>query len=141
MDEGEFFSLADLGTVAINLESDGVERQPAEGVQEAGRGTATLEDGSEMLFADAAFEFSLADIVEPEIIDTSSIGANTSNVAVEDIESDISATDDSDDTVNLEGDSSSTTGQVTSGGEMYNAWQSADDASTQIYIDPNVNII
>jgi hypothetical protein len=57
MNAGEFLTLEDAGIIATNLESDGVERQPADGVQEAGRGTATLADGTEMLLSDAAFEY------------------------------------------------------------------------------------
>jgi len=79
--------------------------------------------------------------MEPEIIDISGTGANTLNVAAEDVDSDIYVTGGSDDTVHLEGDGWSTVEQTTSGGEVYDVWQSGNDASTQIYIDPNVNII
>lgn len=57
MDEGEFLTLELLDISAINLESDGIERQPAEGVQEFGRGSAVMADGSEMLLADTAFAY------------------------------------------------------------------------------------
>ena len=56
-DEGEVRSLADWGIAAINLVSDGVVQAPAVGVQEAGRSTAKMADGSEMVVADAAFAF------------------------------------------------------------------------------------
>jgi hypothetical protein len=49
--------LADVGITAIHLVSDGVARNPADGVQEAGRTTATGTDGQSVLVADAAFEF------------------------------------------------------------------------------------
>jgi hypothetical protein len=56
-DEGEVRSLADWGVAAINLVSDGVVQAPAVGVQEAGRSTAQMADGSEMVVADAAFAY------------------------------------------------------------------------------------
>jgi hypothetical protein len=56
-DVGEVRSLAEVGIEAIQLSSDGVVRAPAVGVQEAGRSTAQLADGGEMLVADAAFAF------------------------------------------------------------------------------------
>jgi hypothetical protein len=56
-DEGEVRSLADWGVVAINRVSDGVVQAPAVGVQEAGRSTAQMAYGSEMVVADAAFAY------------------------------------------------------------------------------------
>jgi hypothetical protein len=56
-DEGEVRSLADWGIAAVNLVSDGVVQAPAVGVQEAGRSTAQMADGSEMVVADAAFAY------------------------------------------------------------------------------------
>ena len=56
-DAGEVRSLADWGIASINLSSDGVVRAPAVGVQEAGRSTAQLAEGGQMLVADAAFAF------------------------------------------------------------------------------------
>jgi hypothetical protein len=56
-DDGEVRSLADWGVAAINLVSDGVVQAPAVGVQEAGRSTAQMADGSEMVVADAAFAY------------------------------------------------------------------------------------
>jgi hypothetical protein len=56
-DEGEVRSLADWGIAAINLVSDDVVQAPAVGVQEAGRSTAQMDDGSEMVVADAAFAY------------------------------------------------------------------------------------
>lgn len=96
-------------------------------------------------FEGADQNISLADIMEPEvidIIDISGTGANTLNVAAEDIESDIYVQGDADDTVNLEGDNWSETGESTiKGGEVFNTWQSTDDSLAQIHIDTNVNII
>ena len=57
LNAGEFLSLEDVGIVAINLESDGVESQPADGVHEFGRGSAVLADGGEMLLSDVAFDY------------------------------------------------------------------------------------
>jgi hypothetical protein len=56
-DAGEVRSLADWGIAAINLVSDGVVQAPAVGVQEAGRSTAQMADGSEIVVADAAFAY------------------------------------------------------------------------------------
>jgi hypothetical protein len=55
---GEVRSLADVGVTRIDLSSDGVQRSPADGVNEAGRTTAQLADGREMLVADAEFAYS-----------------------------------------------------------------------------------
>ncbi|PUE48226.1 hypothetical protein B9Z47_08350 [Limnohabitans sp. 2KL-1] len=54
---GEVRSLTQVGIEAIELSSDGVVRAPAVGVQEAGRSTAQLSGGGEMLVADAAFAY------------------------------------------------------------------------------------
>jgi VCBS repeat-containing protein len=58
VDAGEMHSLADEGIASINLSSDGVQRNPAEGVIEAGRSTATATDGSSVLVSDAGFFYS-----------------------------------------------------------------------------------
>jgi hypothetical protein len=49
--------LADWGIASMDLQSDGVNRQPAPGVNEAGRTTASASDGSSWLVADASFDF------------------------------------------------------------------------------------
>jgi hypothetical protein len=56
-DAGEVRSLADWGIASMDLQSDGVNRQPAPGVNEAGRTTASTSDGSSWLVADASFDF------------------------------------------------------------------------------------
>jgi hypothetical protein len=58
-DAGEVKHLLDLGITSLNLVSDGVSRNPATGVTEAGRSTAQLANGSTMVVADAAFDYSL----------------------------------------------------------------------------------
>jgi hypothetical protein len=63
-DEGEVRSLLDWGIKSIQLVSDGVQRTPADGVVEAGRSTATATDGSSVLVADAAFEYSTLALVD-----------------------------------------------------------------------------
>jgi hypothetical protein len=63
-DEGEVRSLLDWGIKSIQLVSDGVQRTPANGVVEAGRSTATATDGSSVLVADAAFEYSTLALVD-----------------------------------------------------------------------------
>jgi hypothetical protein len=49
--------LADAEITSVNVNSDGVNATPAEGVTEAGRSTAELSNGSSMLIADVAFEY------------------------------------------------------------------------------------
>ena len=106
----------------------------------------TSTEGLDILSFDGENQvISLSDLIQPEvldIIDISGIGANTLNVAANDVDSTIYVRGDNDDTVNLEGDSWSNVEQTTSGDEVYNVWQSADDVSTQIYIDTDIiNII
>ena len=84
---------------------------------------------------------SLADLIQPDVIDISGIGSNTLNVAAKDVDSAIYVKGDNDDTVNLEGDSWSTVGQTTLGMDVYDVWQSVNDSSTQIYIDTTVHVI
>lgn len=57
-DAGEVRSLSDWGIQAIQLASDGVQREPAAGVTEAGRSSATTTDGSSMLVSDVGFGYS-----------------------------------------------------------------------------------
>ena len=56
-DAGEMRSLADVGLTAIKLQSDGVTRQSAPGVHEAGRSSATASDGSSVVVGDVGFAF------------------------------------------------------------------------------------
>ena len=56
-DTGEVRSLADWGIASMDLQSDGENRQPAPGVNESGRTTASTSDGSSWLVADASFDF------------------------------------------------------------------------------------
>jgi hypothetical protein len=101
------------------------------------------DEGFDILsFEGADQAISLADIMQPDIIDISGIGANILNIAAEDINSAIYVQGDSDDTVNLEGDGWSNVEQTTLGTDIYNAWQLGEDVSTQIYIDTNItNVI
>ncbi|WP_352310869.1 Ig-like domain-containing protein, partial [Psychrobacter sp. W2-37-MNA-CIBAN-0211] len=103
----------------------------------------TSSDGLDTLSFEGADQvISLSDMMQLDIIDISGIGANTLNVAAKDVNSAIYVRGDSDDTVNLEGDSWSNVEQVTSDGEMFNVWQAGSDISTQIYIDTDItNII
>ena len=90
---------------------------------------------------------SLSDIFQTEVLDISGTGANTllvqtADIANSGVSSPIYVKGDSDDTVDLEGDSWSNVAQATSEGETYNVWQSGSDISTQIYIDTDItNII
>jgi hypothetical protein len=56
-DAGEVHTLAEAGIRSIHLTSDGVARTPVAGVHEAGQTTATATDGSSVLVADVAFEY------------------------------------------------------------------------------------
>jgi len=64
-DAGEVRSLADVGLTAIRLQSDGVARQSAPGVHEAGRSSATASDGSSVLLGDVGFAFTSLTSVAP----------------------------------------------------------------------------
>ena len=79
--------------------------------------------------------------MQTEVIDINGTGANTLNVAAEDVNSAIYVRGGSDDTVNLEGSNWSTVEQTTLGDQVYDIWQLGSDKSIQIYIDPNINII
>lgn len=61
---GEVLTLEQLGIVSINLTSDGVVAQPADGVTECGRTTAELSNGGSLPVADVAFAFT--PVVQPE---------------------------------------------------------------------------
>ena len=99
----------------------------------------TLSEGLDISSFEGADQvISLSDMMQPDIIDISSIGVNTLNVATNDVDSTIYVRGDSDDTVNLEGNSWSNVGQTVSEGEAYNLWQSGTDISTQIYIDTDI---
>jgi hypothetical protein len=56
-DAGEVRGLLDWGIVSINLSSDNIVRTPTAGVIEAGRTTATVTDGTQLLVSDAAFDY------------------------------------------------------------------------------------
>ena len=64
-DAGEVRSLADVGLTALSLQSDGVTRQSAPDVHEAGRSTATASDGSSVLLGDVGFAFTSLTSVAP----------------------------------------------------------------------------
>ncbi|KTF08426.1 type calcium-binding region:RTX domain-containing protein [marine sediment metagenome] len=155
------FNNTDTATITINITSDWPAPAPlaarmmlddsftladdaddADAIDLPETSLSVSDEGLDVLSFDGADQvISLADIMEPEMIDISGTGANTLNVAAEDVNSAIYVQGDSDDTVDLAGDNWSTVEQTTSGGEVYDVWQSGNDAMTQIYIDPNVNII
>ena len=55
-DAGEIKTLAAWGLTSINLTSDGVVANPFAGVQESGKSSALLADGSQMVIADVTFD-------------------------------------------------------------------------------------
>jgi hypothetical protein len=67
-DAGEVKTLADLGITALQLNSDGVQRTPETGVTEAGRTTAQLANGSTLVVADAAFNYTLTAASEVSLV-------------------------------------------------------------------------
>jgi hypothetical protein len=73
-DAGEVKTLADLGITALQLNSDGVQRTPETGVTEAGRTTAQLANGSTLVVADAAFNYTLT-AAEVSVIPASEPGS------------------------------------------------------------------
>jgi hypothetical protein len=75
-DAGEVKTLADLGITAFQLTSDGVQRTPETGVTEAGRTTAQLANGSTLVVADAAFDYTLS-TAEVSVIPASEPGSMT----------------------------------------------------------------
>lgn len=122
----------------------------------------TSTEGLDILSFDGANQvISLSDLIQPEvldIIDISGIGANTLNVAANDIDSTIYVKGDSDDTVdlgNVGADLSDTDGsgnatiwintQTTTSdadGQQYNVWALSTDSATQVNIDVDItNII
>ncbi len=60
----EVKSLADTGVSSLNLTSDGVKSSPIAGVEEAGRTTATQNDGQSMLLVDATFSYTKASVLQ-----------------------------------------------------------------------------
>jgi len=55
-DAGEIKTLDDWGITSIDLKSDGAANVPINGVYEAGKGSATLKDGSQMVLTDVSFD-------------------------------------------------------------------------------------
>ncbi|MGB3109880.1 MAG: BapA/Bap/LapF family large adhesin, partial [Psychrobacter alimentarius] len=178
------FNNTDTATLTINITSDWPAPAPVTAdsmpvddsfifADDSSDDTIELPDTSLSLSSEGldvlSFEgtdqvISLADLIQPEtldiidIIDISGLGANTLNVAAEDISSTLYIKGDSDDTVDLGGagdDLSDTDGagnpsswidtgvDVTdTGGHAYNVWQLDNDISTQMYIDTNItNVI
>jgi hypothetical protein len=81
-DAGEVKTLADLGITALQLNSDGVQRTPETGVTEAGRSTAQLANGSTLVVADAAFNYTLS-TAEVSVIPASEPGSTSSVIPAE----------------------------------------------------------
>lgn len=89
-DAGEVKTLAAWGMTSINLTSDGVATTPFAGVQEAGKSSATLEDGSQMVVADVTFDVSMIDgqggvVAHPFVLDMNHDGQITYDKALIDV--------------------------------------------------------
>ncbi len=92
---------------------------------------------------------SLSDFFETEVINISGTGANTLNIGEEDItgsemSNPIYIRGDGDDTVHLQGNDWSNTGQTVNdnAGQTYDIWQIDNNFSSQVYIDTEIaNII
>ena len=150
-------------TLSVDLNSDGQAPAPVIAPMSANSFTLTMDDTIELpdtllttssegvdtlSFEGSGQIISLSDMMQPDIIDIidiidiGGIGANTLNIAAEDVDATIYIKGDNDDTVNLEGDSWASVGQTTSEGEVYDVWQSGSDISNQVHIDTEItNII
>jgi uncharacterized membrane-anchored protein len=165
---GEVRSLADVGISSIDLTSDGIKRNPADGVTEAGRTTAAATDGSEVLVADAAFEYSrlayTADAGHLNLLGTgmnldlssftalhgqisevnlNGSGANTLKINLDDVltGTTLKLQGGSDDTVALfHAEGWSQTGTSTDAGVTYNVWHHTASAE-QLLIDQHLQVI
>jgi hypothetical protein len=165
---GEVRSLADVGISSIDLTSDGIKRNPADGVTEAGRTTATAADGSEVLVADAAFEYTrlayTADAGHLNLLGTgmnldlssftalhgqisevnlNGSGANTLKINLDDVlaGTTLKLQGGSDDTVALfHAEGWSQTGTSTDAGVTYNVWHHTASAE-QLLIDQHLLVI
>jgi hypothetical protein len=90
-DMGEVRSLADWGILSMALKSDGVLLSPATGVHEAGRSTTTNADGTQMLVADASFDFAtltrvaVSSAVHGQVDLASDASANVLRVSLQDV--------------------------------------------------------
>ena len=58
-DSGEVYKLSDIGMMSLKLNTDNVLRHPVDGVREFGQTSAEMANGSSMLVADVAFEYSI----------------------------------------------------------------------------------
>ncbi len=159
-DMGELRSLVDLGVKAIQLNSDGVVRNPAEGVTEAGRTVVEMEDGSTLAASDATFTFTTL----PELDLDAVIQAGLANMADGQVQMlKLTATDllqlsaladgmrqlkvlgDSTDVVTLEQLTAngqqgtwSQHGTVTQDGQQFNVYQNSADPLLQVLIDQQI---
>jgi hypothetical protein len=164
-DAGEVHGLAASGITSINLTSDGVLRSPAQGVSEAGRSTAQLDGGGQMLLSDAAFNYNeLAYRISPEgelsllgeqmdlhlasfvnthgavsSVDLSGTGANRMKISLSDVldtESVLRVLGDGDDTVVLDASQWKQGGEVQSEGHSYVVYAGA--SGQQLWVEQQI---
>ena len=91
---GELRSLEAAGITSIELVSDGVVRHPAAGVTEAGHSSAIAADGSSVLVADAAFNYSsLAYLMQGNSLNVSGAAINLDLSSVLAVHSKVTAVD------------------------------------------------
>jgi hypothetical protein len=91
---GEMLSLEAAGISSINLVSDGIVRNPVAGVTEVGHTTATAADGSSVLVADAAFNYSsLAYLMQGSSLNVSGAAINLDLSSVLAVHSNVTAVD------------------------------------------------
>jgi hypothetical protein len=164
---GEVRSLADVGISSIDLTSDGIKRNPAAGVTEAGRTTAVATDGSEVLVADAAFEYRSLDYTVDaghlnllgagvnldlasatalhgaiSSVDVNGSGANTLKINLADVlpSTTLKVQGGSDDTVALfQSEGWSQSGTATDAGVVYNVWHNTS-STDQLLIDQHMHV-
>ena len=160
-DAGETRSLDAVGIRALDLHSDGVRSNPAAGVYEAGRTSATLADGSTMVVADAAFVFQsvpvldLQAVVKAGVADLGNQQADVLKLTAQDLlqlpttaegKHQLQILGDSHDTVELSkllGESHndghwSQTGTVSQDGHVFDVYQHSGDQSLQVLIDQHI---
>jgi hypothetical protein len=135
-DAGEVKTLAEWGLSSIHLISDGVARNPVDGVREAGRTTATAADGTHVLVADAVFDFSTLAVKDL----AADSAANTLNLSLSDLLADPNhawvVQGSANDSVMLTGEGWTNTGTVAApDGHTYVVWH---NGSVQALIEQQV---
>jgi len=159
-DLGEFKSLIDLGVKAIHLSSDGIVREPAAGVTEAGQFVVEMADGQTARGADASFSFQSVPVLNLDAVLQDGVAdmANGQSQLLKLTASDLlqlPANDSGVQQLKVLGDSSdivsldkltangqdgtwSQNGTVTQDGQQFNVYQNSADPHLQVLIDQHI---